>query len=186
MAGTLGTVGLVLLGMSAAYAHGTHGVSEVDYLDCERPPKNALRDLPPPLDRWALMECTSKGTKLVAMPGWTWRYPNSWFDRPIAPAWAPEESISEPGAKYFMDLRVERVEAAGIAEQHARLAQAVPAYGSAFASPPPTLYRVTAENNLGHEMVLWFPAKSDDELWAIVCTPECRPEYAFIIEKPKR
>ena len=168
-----------------AWAHGNHQHGEVDYLNCERPPQNAVHELPAPLKAWALIECTQKGTKLVAAPGWTWRSPNSWFDRPIAPAWAPDASIAEPGAKYFIDFSVSVLEGAAAAEQHARLAQAIPAYGSAQAQPPSTLYRVLTENNLGHEMVLWFPAKTQDDLWAILCTPECRPEYAFIIEKPQ-
>jgi hypothetical protein len=33
-------------------------------------------------------------------------------------------------------------------------------------------------------MVIWFPAASPSDLWAILCTPECRADYAFIIHKP--
>jgi hypothetical protein len=176
---------LLALANAGAHAHGTHQLGEVDYLNCERPPQNAIGELPAPLATWARIECTQKGTKLVAAPGWTWRYPNSWFDRPIAPAWAPDASIAEPGAKYFIDFSVTVLEGQAAAEQHGRLAEAIPAYGNAFTDPPATIYRVLTENNLGHEMVLWFPAKADDDLWAILCTPDCRPDYAFIIQKPK-
>jgi hypothetical protein len=174
-----------VLANAAALAHGSHQHGEVDYLNCERLPQNAARELPAPLAAWAGIECTQKGTKLVAAPGWQWRYPNSWFDRPIVPAWAPDASIGEPGAKYFIDFSVTVLEGEAAAGQHARLALAIPAYGNDLALPPATLYRVAAENNLGHEMVLWFPLKTQDDLWAILCTPECRPEYAFIIQKPK-
>lgn len=177
--------GTLLSYIPVASSHGSHEHGEVDYLDCERPPKNALRELPAPLNAWALVECSQKGTKLVAAPGWTWRYPNSWFDRPIAPAWAADASIVEPGAKYFIDISVTVLEGAAAAEQHASLARAIPAYGSAQTEPPRTLYRALTENNLGHEMVLWLPVQSENALWAILCTPECRPDYAFIIEKPK-
>jgi hypothetical protein len=181
----LSAFGLVLMANPVAFSHGTHQLGEVDYLNCERLPQNAARALPTPVDTWATIACLPRGTTLVAAPDWQWRYPNSFFDRPIAPAWAPDASIEAPGAKYFIDFSITKLEGAAIAEQHARLARAVPAYGSAQPAPPAILYRMDAENNLGHEMVFWFSQKSEDELWAFLCTPECRADYAFIMQKPK-
>jgi len=80
------------------------------------------------------------------------RYPNSFFDWPIAPAWAPHASTEEPGVKYFIDFSVKMFGGAATAEQHARLAQAVPACGGAQPAPSTILYRMDAENNLRHEM----------------------------------
>lgn len=177
--------GFVLLANPSAFAHGTHQLGEVDSLNCERLPQNAARNLPAPADTWATIACLPRGTTLVAAPGWQWRYPNSFFDRPIAPAWAPDASIEEPGAKYFIDFSIATIEGNAAADQHARLAKAVPAYGSAQPVPPATLYRMDAENNLGHEMVFWFSQNSEDELWAFLCTPECRADYAFIMLRTK-
>jgi len=168
-----------------AFAHESDQPKPVDYLNCEHPPGNALLALPAPIDQWAHIACSGKGQALVAAPGWQWRYPNSWFDRPIAPAWAPAASLEEPGAKYFIELTLSVLEGDAAAEQHARLARAVPAYAAALEAAPVKIYRLSAENNLGHEMDLWFPQKSSEDFWAILCVPECRPDYAFIIEKSK-
>ncbi|MEO8039567.1 MAG: hypothetical protein ABI794_12420 [Betaproteobacteria bacterium] len=168
-----------------AAAHESHRIEPIDYLNCEHPPGDAMVAAPAPIDQWAYLVCSGKGQTLVAAPGWQWRYPNSWFDRPIAPAWAPAASIDEPGPKYFTGMTVTALEGDAAAAQHALLASAVPAYGEAFATPPAKIYRVSVENNLGHEMDLWFPQKGPDDLWAILCVPECRPDYAFIIQKLK-
>lgn len=168
---------------AGVHAHGNDAPTPVGAMDCGRPPENALRAVPAPIDGWALVDCNPRGTKLIAAPGWQWRFPNSWFDRPDAPAWAPDASIDEPGAKYFVEFTAAVLEGAEAAEQHARLAAAVPAYRDAIKTVPTRIHRLEAENNLGHEMVIWFPASAPTDLWAIICAPECRPDYAFIIQK---
>jgi hypothetical protein len=35
-------------------------------------------------------------------------------------------------------------------------------------------------------MDVYFPTVSDDLRWAILCVPDCRPEYAFLIERAPR
>lgn len=176
-------LGLLLMVSTGAQAHGNDGPTPVGAMDCGQPPKNALRDVPAPIDAWARVDCGATGTKLVPAPGWQWRFPNSWFDRPIAPAWAPDASVDEPGAKYFVEFAAAVLEGPEAAEQHARLAAAVPAYRDAIKTVPARIHRLDVENNLGHDMVIWFPASAPGDLWAILCTPVCRPDYAFIIQK---
>ena len=97
------------LGSSVVRGHGEHAVAPLEQMDCSRPPAAAITQLPEPLANWARLECGAGGQKLVAAPGWQWRYPSSWFDRPFAPAGAPDASIDEPGAKYFVEMTVEVV-----------------------------------------------------------------------------
>lgn len=171
---------------AGAVAHSEHGSdahAAIEYLDCEKPPKDLIGALPSPLAGWARIECAPVGQRIVAGEGRLWRYPASWFDRPFIPAWAPDASGSEPGAKYFIKLDVTPVASAEIANIHARLAKDVTAYAEAFTSPPKLMYRMAAENNLGHEMNVYFAGKSNDDMWAVMCTPNCRPEYAFMMQQ---
>lgn len=172
-----------------AIAHGEHGADAhmaVEYLDCQNPPKNLIGELPEPLSRWARIECAPRGQRIVAGQGKLWRYPGSWFDRPLIPAWGPDESGSIPGAKYFIRLELQPVAAAEVTAMHQRLAKSVVTYADAFTSPPQTMYRLFAENNLGHEMEVYFSERAPDDLWAIMCTPNCRPDYAFMMQaQPK-
>jgi len=177
-------LGLLMTMSAAVHAHGNDAPTPIGAMDCGRPPENAVRSPPAPIDQWAIIDCSPMGTKLIAAPGWLWRFPNSWFDRPEAPAWAPDASLDAPGAKYFVEFDTHVLEGAAAAEQHARLAAAVPAYRDAVSAVPARIHRLDVENNLGHEMVIWFPAASPSDLWAILCTPECRADYAFIIHKP--
>lgn len=177
-------LGLLMTTTAVVHAHGNDAPTPIGAMDCGQPPENARRKLPAPIDQWALIDCSPLGTKLIAAPGWQWRFPNSWFDRPDAPAWAPDASIDAPGAKYFVDFDARVLEGAEAAEQHARLAAAVPAYRDAVPAVPARIHRLDVENNLGHEMVIWFSAATPNDLWAILCTPQCRPDYAFIIHKP--
>lgn len=173
----------MVLGGPAAWAHGDHAAAPLEQMDCSRPPAAAISSLPDPLGRWAQLECGAGGQKLVAAPGWLWRYPNSWFDRPFAPAGVPDASSGEPGAKYFVEIAVEAVTGPAAERMHAQFMSAIPAYADAHDRAPPTFYRVSAENNLGHEMEFWFPAMSDASLWGVLCVPGCRPDYAFMIQK---
>ena len=171
------------LGSSVARGHGEHAVAPLEQMDCSRPPAAAITQLPEPLANWARLECGAGGQKLVAAPGWQWRYPSSWFDRPFAPAGAPDASIDEPGAKYFVEMTVEVVTGAAAQAVHDKLARAISSYADAYERAPARFYRVKAENNLGHDMEFWFPAKSETDLWGVLCVPTCRPDYAFLIQK---
>ncbi|MCW5627174.1 MAG: hypothetical protein KIT73_20825 [Burkholderiales bacterium] len=166
------------------HAHGGAEHEAVDVMNCAKPPESALRTLPPPLPEFARLECSIRGQFLMAADGWTWRYPASWFDRPLAPAWTPDVSRQDADAKYFVELSVETLSGDAVAAPYARLKAAVPAYGGAYETPPPKLYRVSAENNLGHDMEFWFPEHGPGQMWAILCAPDCRPEFAFMIHKP--
>jgi hypothetical protein len=161
----------------AALCHGTaedgHPV-EIDVLDCAKPPANALRLLPAPIDRWATLACFPTGQRLTQGSGWQWRYPGSYLVTPFLPAEAPLASRETPGAKYFVHLDVARLDVDEAAAVHERLAQSLGVYERTPA--PQALYRVEAGNNLGHDFELFFSMTSDDAGWAILCAPDCRPE----------
>lgn len=152
-------------------------------MDCEHPPEDAVTSLPSPLDTWARIDCVQYGQKLVAAQGWHWRYPGSWTVRAEAPAWSPDASRRTPGAKYFRTVTIEPLDGDAIARAHARLTTDSVMYRDYITAPPARMYRVVAENNLGHDMEVFVPEETPDRLWAFLCVPECRPEYSFMIER---
>jgi hypothetical protein len=182
-------VGVVLFGLAgvaSAHNDGEPDHEEADtagFIDCERPPADAIRALPAPLSAWAALECLPMGQKLAQSEDWLWRYPASWTTRPEAPAWAPDASRSLPGAKYFTKVGVETLSADAIGRMHERLVKESATYRFYFEARPEKAYRLAVKNNLGHEMEIFVPVESETKYWGFLCVPTCRPEYAFIMEK---
>lgn len=176
-----------LLFSAVATAHPDDGSADDAFaaavFDCEHPPADAMDKLPAPLDGWARIECTPAGQKLVAGGEWYWRYPASWTTRPEAPAWAPDASIRTRGPKHFVSMQVDTLDAAAIAATHERLMRESATYKFQIDEQPGAMYRVGVTNNLGHTMDIYVPVVSEKRMWAILCVPVCRPEYAFMIER---
>jgi hypothetical protein len=38
-----------------------------------------------------------------------------------------------------------------------------------------------AVNDLGQKLALHVVYRSDDDMWGVVCAPDCRPEYVFML-----
>jgi hypothetical protein len=168
----------------AALAHGDHGTGRPgpDLLDCEHLPTDAVTTLPAPLGDWARVECSPSGQMLAPGSQWSWRYPATYVVRPQAPAWSPAASVGTPGAKYFIDFRLAPLDAAARDAEHVRLLRDSPTYKFWFDAPASEAWRLIAENNLGHEFEIVFPKDRKGRWWAILCVPDCRPEYAFLME----
>lgn len=159
---------------------------DVGFFDCDHLPAGALTSLPAPLDSWAKLECTSAGQKLVAKLPWRWRFPASWLNRPEVPAWAPAASFTLPGPKHFVKMEIAELDAQGIDAAHDKLMRDSATYRFHVETRPVAMHRMTVLNSLGHAMDVFFPTVSDDLRWAILCVPDCRPEYAFLIERAPR
>lgn len=174
------------LGAAAHDEGASDAAGELGFFDCEHPPANIVTALPAPLGEWAQIECNAAGQKLIAAKGWQWRYPASWVTRPEAPAWSPEASFKLPGPKHFVKLDMATLDTAALDAAHAKLLSESATYRFHVETRPSAMYQLTAVNNLGHTMDIYFPVVSSDRLWAILCVPQCRSEYAFIIERAPR
>lgn len=153
------------------------------FIDCAKPPGDALAVLPEPIAQWSTLECLPIGHKLAQSAHWSWRYPGSWTTRPELPAWAPELSRQHAGAKYFTAFRVEALGAGDVDAMDERLRKESATYRFYFESRPAQAYRIDARNNLGHVFEVFVPVESDAKLWAFPCVPACQPEYAFVMER---
>jgi hypothetical protein len=178
-------IALSLACAAEANAHAGHDDSAhaaVDVMSCDTPPADAVRSLPAPLADWAVIECSPMGQQLVQASRWQWRYPASFKVRPVIPAWSAAASEQEPGAKYFIELALESVAPEALAERHGWIGAQVSTYRDAEPAPPRAIRRLRAENNLGHEFDVWFAEFDAGRMWAVMCVPECRVEYAFRLQ----
>jgi hypothetical protein len=160
--------------------------ADLGFFDCDHLPAGALTALPTPLDGWAKLECTSAGQKLVAKLPWRWRFPGSWLNRPDLPAWAPAASFTLPGPKHFVKMEIVELDTQSTDAAHDKLMRESATYRFHVETRPLAMHRMTVLNSLGHTMDVYFPTVSDDLRWAILCVPDCRPEYAFLIERAPR
>ena len=176
---------LALLAATAACAHseGSEDHDDGMLLDCEHLPADAAREVPDPISVFAQIECSPAGQKLVAGPGWRWRYPATWTVRPEAPSWAPEASTSVPGRKYFRTFEVAEVKGEALTRVHERLLREATTYAFYFETVPQAMTRLLVTNSHGHQMEIFFPKEREDRYWGFLCVPQCRPEYGFMVER---
>jgi hypothetical protein len=181
-----------LLSVSAgATAHSDDGDSDRGaagaVLDCTHPPADALRGLPAPIDRWTALTCMPNGQMLHQKPGWSWRFPASFTSQVMIPAAVAAEPQDAFG-RYFSSMEIATLEGEAAAQLHAQLARDVPTYAFRFGdklaeSRPKAIYRVRARNDKGGEFVLHMVYRSDQDIWGLVCTPECVPESLFVVSR---
>jgi len=179
------TFHVVLLFLSFAAAQAlAHSESETSgpvLLDCEHPPQLLVKMLPEAVAKVASVECNPSAQTIVARDGWSWRYPGSFFDRPIIPAYAPMDSRQTGGPRYFTEFKATELSAADARKRHEMFAKDLPTYRET--SPPMRLVKLVAHNDLGHEMDAYFGFRSDGGGWVVLCAPECAPEYLFLMQK---
>jgi hypothetical protein len=176
-------VALLFLCFAAAQAlaHSEGETSGPVLLDCEHPPRSLAKMLPEAVAKVASIECNPSAQTIVARDGWNWRYPGSFFDRPIIPAYAPMDSRQTGGPRYFTEFKATELSAADARKRHEMFAKDLPTYRET--SPPMRLVRLVAHNDLGHEMDAYFGFRSDGGGWVVLCAPECAPEYLFLMQK---
>jgi len=147
--------------------------------DCDHPPAGAVTRLPEAIQPFAQLACAPIGQLIVAREGWVWRYPASYFDRPLVAAYSPMQSRMEPGPRYFTFLTVEKLTGAAPMKQNEALGRALPNYR--VDPPPGTVLRLAATNDLGHRFDVYFPMTDTNKGWGAICAPECAPEMLFMI-----
>jgi hypothetical protein len=174
--------GLLPLVFAAAHAHDAGERDAMPFLDCENPPAHAMLTLPEPIARWTAIQCTPAGQMLIQSADWIWRYPGSFTDRPFLPARMTADPSISPEPRYFQTLEVRELPAAQLPAFRARIAQsAIDLPAATDATQPERLYHVVGKTNHDEAMEVNFLYRSDSDIWAIPCAPECRPEQVFHI-----
>lgn len=177
----LAAVAAALVASTLALAHSESAGSSDGFLDCEHPPKNIARKLPKDIAVTATIVCTPGAQLISANDGWTWRFPASYFDRPSIPAYAPVLSRGQASGRYFTGFKASPLSKVEIDRLHARFTGSLATY--ADRKSPERVVMLTAKNDLGHSVQAYFGFDSKDDGWVAVCTPDCAPEYFFLINR---
>lgn len=176
-----GAVGLVWV---AAQAHQS-GEERADkppaLLDCDSLPSRAVTVLPEPISEWAQLACRPTGQLVVGTPRWQWRYPASYTTRVILPA--SIASPEAPGARYFTTISSATLTRADAARLHAGLRSEMAVYADhADPEPPGSVHVMTASNDLGDELRVYFFPRGSDGFLGVVCAARCIPESTFLVQ----
>jgi hypothetical protein len=175
--------GSLILG--AAVPAGAHSESEggpgYALIDCDHPAKEVVTELPPEIAASGYIQCTPSMQMIVSNGAWNWRYPGSFFDRPFIPAYAPQASQGQGGARYFTRFETRELDAGEIRERHEKFAAELPTYREK--ALPSRILQLVAINDLGHELDAYFGFRSERDGWVVLCTPTCATENMFLIEK---
>jgi hypothetical protein len=182
------TVGVLCAVASIAGAHSDDASNTAPLqMDCDHLPAKAVTALPAPFDAWAQLECRPSGQFLVQGEDWSWRYPASFTDQVLIPAWMPDPDSLATGARYFNVVTVSMAEGDKAMALHDQFVKEVVPYriraGGSDAAGPQFVYTLTGVNDLGQEVKVHWVYRSDKDVWGIVCAPGCRPEYAFMAAK---
>lgn len=163
-------------------AHEDSTRESAPFLDCNQPPASALKNVPDPLAHWSRLECTPAGQMLVAGDDWFWRYPASFTERPFLPAWMTADPTRSPDPRFFKSIKMREGSAddlGGLKQRMKKSAIDLPAPEKG--AGPERLYVMAAESNHGEGFEVNFIYRSDDDIWAITCAPDCAPEHVFKI-----
>jgi hypothetical protein len=172
---------LLCCAAASALAHSEAEQPAALLLDCEHPPQSLVSTLPEVVSGVASSECNPSAQTIVARDGWRWRYPGSFFDRPIIPAYAPMDSRQMSGSRYFTEFAATELGAADARKRHESFAKDLPTYRESV--PPVRLVKLVAHNDLGHVLDAYFGFRADGNGWVVLCAPECAPEYLFLMQK---
>jgi hypothetical protein len=112
---------------------------------------------------------------------WTWRYPNSYFDRPFISAFSPRTRKAETGTRFFRRISAYEADEAERQEAYETIFKNLRNFPDKH--PPKRMIRMDTVNDIKDETQIYFGFNSEDSGWAVVCAPDCAPEYFFLIEK---
>ena len=112
---------------------------------------------------------------------WLWRYPNSYFDRPFISAFSPRTRKPEPGLRFFRRISAYEADAAERQEAYETIFKNLRNFPDKQA--PKKMIRMDTVNDIKDETQIYFGFNSEEAGWAVVCAPDCAPEYFFLIEK---
>lgn len=161
----------------AAHAHNGDNDAADEEGECE----NHLSEVfPEILKPYARLECDQF---IVNPESWQWRFPNSYFDRPYIPAFAPKSKKNIAGMRVYKQLDAKEVDKAQIPELHESKFLKIRSYKQT--QPPERLIHLKATNDLSDSMDVWFGLLNENKGWVAICAPVCSPEYFFLTERIK-
>ena len=158
--------------------------SSVVWTDCHDLPTDAATVLPAPVSEWTRLDCRPYGQILAQKTGWTWRYTGSFTTEVVVAAMMGDGAQREGGARHFTAVEVSQAQDDVAQKAHERFAREVSSYGYfAAETRPQAVYTLQATNDVGDKIWLHFLEHAEGRLWGIACTPDCKPENVFQVQK---
>jgi hypothetical protein len=178
----------IALAGAAALALSFHAVAQAatdrGLLDCTRLPAEAATDLPPPVAGWARIVCRPFGQMFVAQQGWTWRYSGTFMQEVVVAAIMGSAAEEGAGARYFRDVSVTERDQQAALEMDRQFKQDIVSYAFIAGDETPRMaYTVRAVTDVLDIITVHFMERKEGGLWGVACTPDCRPEHVFIVQK---
>ena len=150
-------------------------------IDCDHPPAELKKILPPEISSVATLGCTPGAQHIHAAKGWVWRFPANFFQVPTIPAYSPVDSRSEPAGRFFTGFEVVALGPTQLSERHKWFTENVVTYPKS--GVPAKIIKLVATNDLGHSLDAYVGFRTDREGWVVLCAPECAPEFVFLMQK---
>lgn len=173
-----------VLAMMAAPAAALAAREHYQLVDCAHLPAEAATQVPVPVDAWTRVECRPLGQMLAQTPGWVWRYSGSFTNEVVVAAIMGTAAEAGGGARFFRDMAVSVRNGEEVLELHRDLKQRVSSYAFiAGDDAPRKAYTLRAVNDVLDIITVHFLERSEGDLLAVACTPECRPEHVFLVHK---
>jgi len=148
---------------------------------CEGASKEAVIELPEPLNQWAQIICTPYGHVISNKVGWVWEQSDG--SRPVI-AMIPSQMVkSNPkplgNGSYFKNISLER---AGSAESQ----QAISKFEQSFSkqSNIANVYKSTITPANGDALAFQF-FEYEDGKWGMQCDRNCTTDFRFMVSNPR-
>ena len=143
--------------------------------NCDGAPKEAIVELPSPIDDWGQILCTPYGHILSAKEGWLWTNPGGY-----SPVMIPSQMVrSEPkqlgNESYFTEINLVVLEGKE-AEESIALFET----GFDKSESPPRVYSLQVVSVAGKTLGFRF-FDFGSSAWGMWCNKECKPSSRFML-----
>lgn len=142
---------------------------------CIGTPKDAIMELPPPLNKWGRIICTPYGHVIASRERWIWTPPGTY-----SPVFIPSQMVRDNpervgNASYFSKIDMRRTSGDEYEE-------AYKAFHSAFAPDKikPDSYRLDLTSVSKRKLAFFF-FDYGTSAWGIWCTTKCDPTSVFML-----
>jgi hypothetical protein len=157
---------------------------DMQLFDCTRLPAEAVRELPSPVETWTRLDCRFFGQLFVQKPGWMWRYSGTYMQEVMVAAIMGATAEETAGGRYFRNISVTKREGQELADLDRQLKQQLVTYAFiAGEETPRAAYTLRGVTDLLDIITIHFLERKEGDLWAVACTPDCRPENVFLVQK---
>jgi hypothetical protein len=153
-------------------------------MDCKQLPAEAAREIPDPVADWTRLDCRAFGQLFVQQRGWQWRYSGSFMQEVMVAGIMGAHAEQSAGSRYFRDIAVTPREGEVLSAMDREFKKTLVSYAFVAGDETPVAgYTLRAVTDVLDIITIHFLQRKDGGMWAVACTPDCRPENVFLVQK---